>query len=555
MIYEFDKPLDFPLPEGYHFVAPGKCIIEKIQECCWKGFNHEAEEGPWHGNAEGGYHLCQAPHATMQYPVAIEDETGEYAIPVERQRPVLLIGPPGIGKTAIMEQVAQECGINLVSYTITHHTRQSAIGLPFISKKTYDGEDVSVTEYTMSEIIASIYDQIEQSGIHEGILFLDEINCVSETLAPTMLQFLQYKTFGNHRVPDGFVIVTAGNPPEYNKSVRDFDIVTYDRVKRIYIEEDFSVWKEYAYKAQIHGAILSYLEIKKNNFYSVVSDLDGKRFVTARGWEDLSQVMKVYEQLGFAIDYDFVVQYLQDEEIARDFAAYYELYNKYKNIYRIPEILEGSIPENSMTIKNAPFDEKLSLLELLLDSLGQEFISYYRQKAAQEAFFEQLGFLRSDLKEGLGSGKEILERQISSYDTMITHRKKAGMIDREQEKAMCAALQALNDCLMALAVEGTGDAKGDFLCVKKLFDEREQIRQKEISDAGRHLTHAFEFLARVFGEGQEMVIFLSELSAGYYSLKFVSECGNDAYYKYNKLLLLKERTQELKDEAMELLGL
>ena len=370
-----------------------------------------------------------------------------------------------------------------------------------------------------------------------------------------MLQFLQYTTFGNHRVPDGFVIVTAGNPPEYNKSVRDFDIVTYDRVKRIYIEEDFSVWKEYAYKAQIHGAILSYLEIKKNNFYSVVSDLDGKRFVTARGWEDLSQVMKVYEQLGFAIDYDFVVQYLQDEEIARDFAAYYELYNKYKNIYRIPEILEGSIPENSMTIKNAPFDEKLSLLGLLLDSLGQEFISYSRKKAAQEAFFEQLGFLRSDLKEGLGSGKEILERQISSYDTMITHRKKAGMIDREQEKAMCAALQALNDCLMALAVEGTGDAKGDFLCVKKLFDEREQIRQKEISDAGRHLTHAFEFLARVFGEGQEMVIFLSELSAGYYSLKFVSECGNDAYYKYNKLLLLKERTQELKDEAMELLGL
>ena len=174
--------------------------------------------------------------------------------------------------------------------------------------------------------------------------------------------------------------------------MRDFDIVTYDRVKRIYIEEDFSVWKEYAYKAQIHGAILSYLEIKKNNFYSVVSDLDGKRFVTARGWEDLSQVMKVYEQLGFAIDYDFVVQYLQDEEIARDFAAYYELYNKYKNIYRIPEILEGSIPENSMTIKNAPFDEKLSLLGLLLDSLGQEFISYSRKKAAQEAFLSSWDF-------------------------------------------------------------------------------------------------------------------------------------------------------------------
>ena len=158
-------------------------------------------------------------------------DNGEYMIPVIRQRPLLLLGAPGIGKTQIMEQVANECGIGLVSYTITHHTRQSAVGLPFIREKTYGEQTYSVTEYTMSEIIASVYEKIEK-GKKEGILFIDEINCVSETLAPTMLQFLQCKTFGNQAIPEGWIIVAAGNPPEYNKSVRDFDMVTLDRVRR-----------------------------------------------------------------------------------------------------------------------------------------------------------------------------------------------------------------------------------------------------------------------------------------------------------------------------------
>lgn len=64
----------------------------------------------------------------------LKDEYGDYVIPTVRQRPVLLLGAPGIGKTQIMEQVARECGVGLVAYTITHHTRQSAIGLPLSQK-------------------------------------------------------------------------------------------------------------------------------------------------------------------------------------------------------------------------------------------------------------------------------------------------------------------------------------------------------------------------------------------------------------------------------------
>jgi len=271
-----------------------------------------------------------------------KDELGNYLIPTIRQRPVLLMGPPGIGKTQIMAQIAAETGVGLVAYTITHHTRQSAIGLPFIQQRTYGGQTFSVSEYTMSEILASVYQLMETTGIKEGILFLDEINCVSETLAPMMLQFLQCKTFGNQALPEGWLIVAAGNPPEYNKSVREFDVVTLDRVKRIDVIEDFAVWKEYARKKGIHGAVVSYLDIKKEHFYSMETTVDGLQFATARGWEDLSELILAYETLGLKVDREVVGQYIQLPRIAKDFANYLELYYKYQRIYHVEDILQGT---------------------------------------------------------------------------------------------------------------------------------------------------------------------------------------------------------------------
>ena len=136
----------------------------------------------------------------------------------------------------------------------------------------------------MSEILAAVWQAMERSGRREGILFLDEVNCISETLAPMMLQFLQCKTFGNQRLPEGWIIAAAGNPPEYNKSVREFDVVTLDRVKRIDVKEDYAAWKEYALRRGIHGAILSYLDIRKDHFYKVEAGPEGKMCIRDRCW-------------------------------------------------------------------------------------------------------------------------------------------------------------------------------------------------------------------------------------------------------------------------------
>ena len=475
-----------------------------------------------------------------------KDNFGNYKIPIERQRPIFLMGPPGVGKTAIMEQIASDLGVALVSYSMTHHTRQSALGLPFIEKKIYGGKEYTVSEYTMSEIIASVYDMMEKTGLKEGILFLDEINCVSETLAPSMLQFLQYKIFGKHKVPDGWIVVTAGNPPEYNNSVREFDIVTWDRLKRIDVEPDFTVWKEYAYKKSIHPAIMTYLDIQKSNFYKIESTVDGKTFVTARGWSDLSDMIKLYEELNIQTDEKLIAQYLQNPKIAKSFAVYYDLFNKYKSDYQVDQILLGkATPEIKERAKAAKFDERLSLISLLLDYLGEEFREIFETEKALTSVMEAVKNVRLELVRPKADGMALLDKQIEKLETKIQNGKISAAYSTEQILVFHRAIDFLEKMKTTLLEKQPNDAKVFFEVIKTDFGTLTKNLKKTTDQATKKLSNAFKFCEEVFDEGQEILIFVTELTINYYSTYFISRYGCKEYYKHNKELLFYERQKEI----------
>ena len=495
-----------------------------------------------------------------------KDEYGEYRVPVVRQRPVFLLGAPGIGKTAIMEQIAQELGIGLVSYSMTHHTRQSALGLPFIEKKIYGEREYAVSEYTMSEIIASVYETMEESGVKEGILFLDEINCVSETLAPSMLQFLQYKVFGRHQVPEGWVIVTAGNPPEYNRSVREFDVVTLDRLKVLMVEPDYRIWKEYAQEKGIHGAILSYLDLKKEHFYLMEMTTSGRSYVTARGWEDLSEIIKLYEEDELLVEESLVEQYIRNPKVVKEFTAYYELYQKYKREYRIEDILEGEPSVQALArAKAAPFDERLSLLGMLLDQIQSEMKEVMEKTVYLTELRTPLKALQSRIEAGgasvtVASVIDLLELQAAGRHKAMLQAQAANALSEEDKRKHRRVIRFLEECRKQLMLgdfqageeEEGGDVQGVFTRIRAKYNIEVARVKQETARVGARLHGLFSFAEQAFDDGNEMLILVTELTVGKSSSAFLAAFDSEDYRRHNQELMVSERRSQLQDQIAQL---
>ena len=480
------------------------------------------------------------------------DDVGMHRIEPAAQRPLFLIGAPGIGKTAIMSQVADELGIGLVSYSMTHHTRQSALGLPFVVDGAHGALSYKATEYTMSEIIASIYDYMEQTGMDRGILFLDEINCVSETLYPSMLQFLQFKTFGRHRVPDNWIVVCAGNPPEYNRSAREFDIVTLDRVRKIDVEPDFDSWKAYALESGVHPGILSFLEIEQDCFYTVESTPTGKRFVSARGWTDLSRTLETLEGMGKAVDVGLIGQFVQESNIAERFAVYYELFKKYRSDYQIGAILDGSWATDVVErAQRAAFDERLAVLNLLLDAIETQAAETLEREAVVVEVRDMLRQAKGAILDG-ASADAVLEglarQRAAELETMMSVgtapagevRMRRLVIDQLRAFERVGAMAAADDGAAAFDVIGEAYAQ--------TVDDMHQLSDT----VSRRLENAFSFIAQTFGNEREMLVFVSDLSTRPTTMRFVNMFGSEGYVAYSERLAVQERRNDLLDRVNEL---
>ncbi|HIT46159.1 MAG TPA: methyltransferase domain-containing protein [Candidatus Aphodovivens excrementavium] len=485
-----------------------------------------------------------------------KDDAGMPVIDPVHQRPVFLLGAPGIGKTAIMEQIAGELGIGIVSYSMTHHTRQSALGLPRIEHHEFEGYEYEASEYTMSEIVAAVYDYMARTGLRQGILFLDEINCVSETLYPSMLQFLQFKKFGKHKVPDGWVVVCAGNPPEYNRSVHEFDIVTLDRMREIDVEPEYAAWKNYAQEKGLHPAVTTFLDAKKDCFYKVESKPGGgKSFVTARGWEDLAQIISLYEDMGKPVDRELFCQFLRDEGIADAFTVYYALFQKYRSDYQVDSILAGDASEAiAARAKEAEFDERVALISLLLDALARECSEVLGQEGVVLELRDLLRDAKGEFLNGGATVDEALVSRVERREATLGRRVAAGTASHalvHREKLVIALLRDfVARCIIAKTTEG----EPAFRTIEAAYKEEVAKIKPAAQRVSMQIDAAFDFIDECFGS-REMLVFMAELATRKATTQFVAHYGNDKYYQHNEELQVDAARMGLQERASMLADL
>ena len=290
---------------------------------------------------------------------------------------------------------------------------------------------------------------------------------------------------------------------------------------------------------------MSYLDIKKENFYRLENTVDGMRFATARGWEDLSELLYAYEKLGLAADRDVVGQYIQLPQVARDFAGYLELYRKYQKTYQVEAILSGTAPSvTALELGAAPFDEKLSVLGLVLSRLSETAGNTRRQDALTERLHAALTELRDRLPEA--DAQTILGQILWKRREKLRVAGEAGQLQKEERHLAQREIRILETYQSQLVSRDAKEADAVMELVREWFSEEVDRREQLGTQCGAYFDNAFHFLEQALGQSQELVIFVTEITAGYDTSWFVENFGCDAYFRHNKELLFDDRRRQIR---------
>jgi len=195
----------------------------------------------------------------------------------ERKVPVFLWGPPGIGKSSIVSQIAKDKGIAYIDLRLSLLDPTDLRGIPFFNADK-------------NEAVWAPASFLPDGSVEEGILFLDELNTAAPMVQASAYQLILDRKIGEYKLPDGWAIVAAGNRESDRGVVFRMAAPLANRFVHLEMEASVEDWKKWARGSEIDPSIVAFISYRPDALFTFGKD-DSRAFATPRTWAYVNEVL------------------------------------------------------------------------------------------------------------------------------------------------------------------------------------------------------------------------------------------------------------------------
>lgn len=232
--------------------------------------------------------------------------------------PVQFWGPPGVGKSDSIRQVASELGIPVVDLRMSLLNPVDLRGIPFVDKET------GQTKWMPPSFLP-------KDG--EGILFLDELNVAPPAVQAAAYQLILDRAVGEYKLPPGWFIVAAGNRGTDRAIVYDMPSALRNRMTHFEVEVSVDDWLDWAWQNNMDSRVISFINFKNNLLFQFDPKTSKRGFPTPRSWSFVSKLINASPKIDFEL-----VSGAVGEAAGHEFVAFVKVMDKLPNA---EDILNG----------------------------------------------------------------------------------------------------------------------------------------------------------------------------------------------------------------------
>ena len=269
-----------------------------------------------------------------------------------KQRPVFLWGPPGIGKSELVEGITKEMGGVMIDLRLGQMDPTDIRGIPFYNK------DLGLMDWAPPIDLPSEEMAKEHPVV---VLFFDEMNSAPPSVQSAAYQLILNRRVGKYRLPDNVVMVAAGNR-EGDKGVTfKMPSPLANRFVHLEMRVDFDAWQKWAVNAGIHKDVVGYISFAKQDLFDFDPKSSSRSFATPRSWTFVSQLLE--DNLPTNVETDLVAGTV-GEGTAVKFMAHRKVAGQMPNPR---DILDGKVKELKVKEVSAMYSLTISMCYELKD--------------------------------------------------------------------------------------------------------------------------------------------------------------------------------------------